>query len=327
MTKVLVAPMTLAGVAGPYLDALNAAGFELVIPTKPVQLLEDELLEILKGVQAAVAGSEPYTPRVLAAHPQLKVIARVGVGYDAVDVPAATRHGCAVTIAPNTNQEAVAELAFCLMLGFTKNLVAQHTGVKEGRWPRGITLPLRQRTLGIAGLGRIGKAMAVRAFAFGMKVIAFEPLPDRDFVAKHGIPLVSFDELLAQSDFLSLHLPLTKESKHLINRQTLAKMKPGAVLVNTARGGLVCEADLVEALRSGRLAGACLDVFEDEPPDPKNPLFQLDNVVMTPHAAGTDTQSLQDMALSAVEAIVALSRGKWPAEKIVNPEVKATFRW
>jgi D-3-phosphoglycerate dehydrogenase len=327
MSKVLIAPMTLAGNEGPYFQTLRAAGFELVYPPRPVQLLEDELLEMLKGVSAALAGSEPYTPRVFAAHPQLKVVARVGVGYDAVDLPAATRNGTVVTITPNTNQDSVAEYTFCLMLAFVKNLVPQHLGVKTGGWPRGTNLPLRRRTLGIAGLGRIGKAVALRGLAFGMKVIAYEPLPDRDFVTRHNIALVSLDELLAQSDFLSLHLPMTKESKHLINRQTLAKMKPGAVLVNTARGGLVNEPDLVEALRSGRLGGACLDVFEAEPPDPSNPLFQLDNVVLTPHAAGVDLQSRDDMALSAAEAIVSLSRGEWPAEKIVNPEVRANFKW
>src|SRR5207248_11180627 len=126
---------------------------------------------------------------------------------------------------------------------------------------------------------------------------------------------------------LSLHLPLTVETRHVINRATLAKMKPGAVLVNTSRGGLVCEADLVPALREGRLAGAALDVFEVEPMTTDNPLRTLPNVVLTPHAAGVDTQSLHDMARSAAEAVASLRRGEWPAEKVVNPEVKAVFRW
>jgi phosphoglycerate dehydrogenase-like enzyme len=135
-----------------------------------------------------------------------------------------------------------------------------------------------------------------------------------------------FERLLAESDFLSLHLPLTPESKHLINKNTLARMKPTAFLVNTARGGLVCEADLYAALKAGRLAGAGLDVFEQEPPG-VIPLFGLDNVVVTPHAAGVDLQSRDDMALSAAQAVVSLMRGEWPAEKVVNPEVRAKFRW
>ena len=135
-----------------------------------------------------------------------------------------------------------------------------------------------------------------------------------------------FERLLAESDFLTLHLPMTAESKHLINRRTLALMKPTAFLINTARGGLVCEEDLLEALRTNKIAGAGLDVFEEEPPG-KNPLFQLENVLLTPHAAGGDVQSRDDMSLSAAEAIVALSRGEWPAEKVVNPEVRERFRW
>ncbi len=138
---------------------------------------------------------------------------------------------------------------------------------------------------------------------------------------------MSFDRLLAESDFLSLHLPLTSETRGLIHRETLARMKPGAVLVNTSRGGLVREADLVEALQRGQIAGAALDVFEHEPPPPDHPLLKLDNVVLTPHAAGVDILSLGDMARSAAEAVAALSRGEWPAEKVVNPEVRSRLHW
>ncbi len=326
MDKVLIAPAALGNLEAPFVRVLRGAGFELVYPTKGHQLTEDELFVALDGVRASVAGSEPYTPRVLAAHPQLRVIARVGVGYDAVDLPAATARGVAVTIAPGTNQDAVAEHTFALMLGLVKHIVPQHLGVKAGGWPRGTNLPLRGRTLGIAGLGRIGKAVALRGEVFGMKLLAYEPYPDKAFTAAHKVELVPFERLLAESDFLSLHLPMTAESKHLINKRTLALMKPTAFLINTARGGLVCEADLLEALKAKKLAGAGLDVFEEEPPG-KNPLFELDSVLLTPHEAGGDLQSRDDMSLSAAEAIVALSRGEWPAEKVVNPAVRERFRW
>jgi D-3-phosphoglycerate dehydrogenase / 2-oxoglutarate reductase len=326
MPKALIAPMTLAKLQGPHLTLLQNAGFDLAFPPRPMQLVESELLEILPGVDAVLAGSEPYTPSVLRANPTLRVIARVGVGYDAVDVPAATECGIAVTIAPGTNQDAVAEHTFCLMLALVKNLISQHAGVQAGAWPRGTNLPLRGQTLGIAGLGRIGKAVALRGEVFGMKLLAYEPYPDAAFAAKHHITFVSFEQLLAESDFLSLHLPLTAQSEHVINTKTLAAMKPTAFLINTARGGLVCEADLFVALRDKRIAGAGLDVFEKEPPGP-NPIFQLDNVVLTPHAAGVDVRSRDAMTMSAAEAIVSLWRGEWPAEKIVNPEVRANFRW
>jgi phosphoglycerate dehydrogenase-like enzyme len=324
--KVLITPATLAGVEAPYLQVLRDAGFEIAFPPVVRQLTEDEILRELDGVRASLAGSEPYTRRVLAAHPQLRVIARAGVGYDAVDVAAATDCGVAVCIAPGTNQDAVAEHTFALILALAKNLVSQHLGTKAYEWPRQANLPLRGRTLGVAGLGRIGKAVALRGAAFGMPLLAYEPVPDLPFCQQYGITLVPFERLLAESDYLTLHVPLTPESKHLMNRRTLALMKPTAFLVNTARGGLVCEADLLEALRARRIAGAGLDVFEHEPPG-KTALFDQENVVLTPHAAGVDLQSRDDMAMSAAQSIVALSRGGWPAAAVVNPEVRARFKW
>jgi D-3-phosphoglycerate dehydrogenase len=327
MPKVLIAPMTLAGIEGEFLTALRQAGFELVFPAHAHQLNEDELIRQLDGIVASVAGSEPYTERVFKAHPQLKVVARVGVGYDAVDTEAATRHGVAVTIAPNTNQEAVAELCFALMLALAKDLPNQHNSVMAGGWPRKANIPLRGRTLGLAGLGRIGKAVTTRGQAFGMKVIAYDPYPDTAWATAHGVRLLeTFEELAAQSDYLSLHLPATPQTKYLINKKSLALMKPTAYLLNTARGTLVNERDLYDALKAGKLAGAGLDVFEDEPPG-KIALCELSNVVLTPHAAGTDLQSRDDMALSAAQAVVSLSRGEWPVEKVVNPAVRDTYRW
>jgi phosphoglycerate dehydrogenase-like enzyme len=327
MPRVLIAPATLAGVNASFLDVLKRGGFELVYHGVGAQLTEDQALHWLKGIDASLAGSEPYTERVLAANPQLKVIARVGVGYDAVDLAAATRHGVAVTFAPGTNQGSVSEHAFALMLALSRRLISQHAGTAAGRWPRGSTVPLRGQTLALAGLGRIGKAMATRALAFEMNVIAHDPFADAEWAARAGVELVSFDDLFTRGDYISLHLPSTPQTRHLIGRRVLGMMKPTAYLINTARGSVVDEAALTEALREKRIAGAGLDVFEEEPPSPDNPLLRLDNVVLTPHAAGTDYKSRDDMAHSAAEAIVALSRGEWPAEKVVNPEVRPTFSW
>jgi phosphoglycerate dehydrogenase-like enzyme len=325
MPKVLITPTTLTGVNGRFAQILLNAGLELAYPPRSVPLSETDMLQLLPGNQAVLASSEPYTSRVLDAAPGLRVIARVGVGYDAVDVPAATAHGVAVTITPGANQDAVAEHTFALILGVAKRVIKHHLGLKKGEWPRHPTLPLRGRTLGIVGLGRIGKAVAVRGAAFGMPMLAYEPFPDHEFVSQYGIKLVSLDRLLADSDYVTLHVPLSAESKYLIDKRTLALMKPTAYLINTARGGLVCEADLLEALRAGRIAGAGLDVFEIEPPG-VNPLFDLDNVMITAHIAGVDLQSLEDMAVSAAEAVVAICKGQWPAEQVVNPEVRAKMK-
>ena len=223
MDRVLIAPAPLAGLDAKFVDVLRAGGFELVYPKRRGQLTEDELLEQLAGIKASIAGSEPYTRKVLTTHPQLRVVARAGVGYDAVDLAAAVDCRVAVTITPGTNQDAVAEHTFAMILALAKNVVQQHLGTCALKWPRQATIPLRGRTLGIAGLGRIGKAVAIRGECFGMKLLAYEPFPDHAFAKAHGVTFVSFEQLLAESDFLSLHLPATKESMHLINRQTLAQ--------------------------------------------------------------------------------------------------------
>jgi phosphoglycerate dehydrogenase-like enzyme len=326
MDKILISPAPLAGLDAEFVHVLRRAGFDLVYPKRRAQLTEEELIEQLTGIRAAVAGSEPYTRKVMAAHPHLRVIARAGVGFDAVDLAAATDHGVAVTITPGTNQDAVAEHTFALILALAKSVVVQHAGTCALKWPRQATIPLRGRTLGIAGLGRIGKSVAIRGKAFGMRLIAYEPFQDHAFAKEHGVAFVGLDQLLAESDYLTLHLPATKEARHLINRSTLSKMKPTAYLINTARGALVNEPDLVAALEKKQIAGAGLDVFEEEPPQDL-PFFHMPNVVVTPHAAGVDLQSRDDMALSAAQAIISLSKGEWPAEKVVNPEVKGRFGW
>ena len=327
MTKVLIAPAPLDGIDAEFRHVLVQAGFELIYPKLGRQMVEPELMQHLPSIKATLAGSEPYTRRVLEAMPKLRVIARVGVGYDAVDIQAATERGVAVTIAPGTNQDSVAEHTFMLLLACARQLVSQHNLIIAGEWPRNANVPVRGRTLGIVGLGRIGKAVALRGLAFGMRVIVHEPFPEPAFVAEHSIPLLSFEEVMREADYLSLHVPMSPESGHMINAKTLSWMKPTAYLINTSRGGLINEPDLCAVLKEKRIAGAALDVFEEEPPPRDHPFFKLNNITLTAHTAGVDLKSRDDMALSAAQAIVDLSQGKWPKEKVVNPEVRAKFKW
>jgi phosphoglycerate dehydrogenase-like enzyme len=326
MPRVLIGASTLRTTGGAFRDIFRDAGFEVVFPAVAGrQMTEDELLAELDGIDATLAGSETYTRRVLDARPNLKVIARNGVGYDAVDVAAATDRGIPVTVAP-ANQEAVAEHAFALILALAKQVIPQHEGIRRGAWLRRLTRPLRGQTLGLAGLGRIGKAVAVRGRAFGMRVVAYEPFPDTAFVQQHGVELAPLERVFEEADYVSLHLPLSAESKGMIDRRYLGRMKPTAYLVNTARGPIINEADLVEALQSQRIAGAGLDVFEVEPPR-DSPITKVENVVLTAHTAGVDAKSGEDMATLAAETIVRLSRGDWPEGLVVNPAVKDRFRW
>src|SRR5947209_12163291 len=237
MPRVLIGAATLRNHDGAYRTTFRDAGFEVVFPSVVGrQMNEDELLAELAGIDATLAGSEPYTARVFAARPQLRVVARNGVGYDAVDVAAATDHGIPVTVAP-ANQEAVAEHAFALILALAKQVIPQHDGLRQGQWRRQLTRPLRGQTLGLAGLGRIGRAVAVRGLAFGMKVIACEPFPDAEFCRRHGIDLVPLERVFEDGDYISLHMPLTPETRQFIDRRYFGRMKPTAFFVNTARGG------------------------------------------------------------------------------------------
>jgi len=288
---------------------------------------EAETIEALRGAAATIAGSEPYTELVLGSLPELRVISRSGVGVDRIDLEAATRRRVAVAITPGGNYEAVAEHAMALLLALTRSLLRQHQEVRRGAWNRAPLLPLRGRTLGLIGMGRIGKSVALRAAQFRLRLIACDPYPDLAFARIHGIELVDLDTLLAQADYVTLHLPLTPATKGLINRQILARMKPGGLLVNTSRGALVVEEDLLSALQSGHLAGAGLDVLNQEPPSPENPLLRLENVLVTPHVAGVDDQSCADMAVQAAQNIIDLYHGCWPEGSIVNPAIRPGWHW
>ena len=181
--------------------------------------------------------------------------------------------------------------------------------------------------MGIVGLGRIGRSTAVRAIPLGMKVVAHEIVPDQEFVRAHGIELLSFEQLLERSDFITLHCPLTEQTRHFFGKGAFDRMKPESVLINTARGPLVKETDLLEALRSGRLRAAGLDVLEQEPPDPDNPLLRMANVLVTSHQAGADEGSVIAMGMEAAECVVALNQGRWPEGAVINDELRSGWRW
>ena len=187
--------------------------------------------------------------------------------------------------------------------------------------------PIRGQTMGVFGLGRIGRSMAVRCASLGMTVIATEKYPDESFCTEQGIELVDFDTLLSRSDAISIHCPLNDETRGLFDATVLSNMKSGSVIINTARGGIIVESALYEALQNGPLAAAGLDVFEQEPASSDNPLFQLDNIVVSPHLAGADTTSIQDMANEAADCIATLYEGNWPGPAVVNSDVQASWSW
>lgn len=331
MPEVLFTPEVLVRVPGRWVSMLEEAGFDIRYPDDPTFTRGvcgiDETIRVLKNASAVIAGGEHYTQEVIDALPNLRVIARAGVGYDRVSVDAATKRGIAVTITPTANHESVAETVFALIFAIAKNVIANDHRVRIGKWDERTTQPVRSKTLGLFGLGRIGKSTAIRARAMGMRVLATETRPDISFAQQHTVEIVPFDELLAQSDYLSVHCPLTPQTQAMFNADVFASMKEGSAFINTARGGLVVEKDLYEALLSGHLGAAGLDVFEVEPAPIDNPLFQLKNVVLMPHLGGADWLSLTNMAIEAADCIVKLSRNEWPTGAVVNEQLQSSWRW
>jgi D-3-phosphoglycerate dehydrogenase len=321
--RVLLTAHTARLAKGNHLQQLVDAGCEIVDGPYRRPATEDELIPLLDGIDAALATTDAYTRRVFAAAPRLKVIARTGVGFDSIDLAAAAEHGVWVTTTPGTNEFSVADMALTLILALARQLVPVANHTAAGGWERPLGIELGGRTLGLVGFGRIGRQVAVRARAFGMAVVVYDVFQDERAAAEAGARYVSLDELFASADVVSLHAPATPETRDLICTESIAKMKPGALLVNTARGELVNEMDLAAALREGRLGGAALDVFKREPPGADNPLLGLPNVVATPHVAGVTEDTAERMAALAVQNILAALRGERPPYPVNEPRPRA----
>lgn len=327
MPRILVTPVVFRSIPGPFSEVLRQAGFEMVFPERDaVHMPAAELRAHLAGIDGVLASVENYNERVLAGT-GVRAIARVGVGYDSIDVDACTRLGIPVCITPGTNHDSVAEQAIALVTAIFRDLAARDHEVRQGTWRRNVVRRLAGHTLGLVGLGRIGKAIVPRAQGLGLTVAAYDPFPDRAYADAHRVRLCSFDALLAESDIVSLHLPCTAETADIVNRDSLAKMKRGAVLINTARGGLVDELALAEALASGHLSAAGLDVFKQEPPPIDHPLLSLKNVTVAPHMGGLDGTSLDAMGQLAAECLVQLHAGRWPEGCVVNDHLRTGWKW
>ncbi|WHH61016.1 phosphoglycerate dehydrogenase [Petroclostridium sp. X23] len=282
-------------------------------------LSKEEVSEIWEGADAIIAGVEVYDAEFLARAPKtLKVISRYGTGYEAIDVKAAGEQGILITNTPGVNAPAVADLTLGLMIGAARRMPAMDRKMREGEWKRHVGVGLSGKTLGILGLGAIGKEVALRAKGFSMNLLAYDPYIDKKFAIENNIQVCSLDEIFKQSDFITLHLPVTKDTERIINAENLAKMKPDAFLVNAARGKLVDEQALYQALVNGKLAGAGLDVFEQEPLA-KSPLFELDNVAVLPHLGGHTQQAEELMAKLTIENTIAVLNNKHCAN-IVNQQ-------
>jgi D-3-phosphoglycerate dehydrogenase len=307
--RVLVSCPHLARAIDQFLPALTAAGLEVDAPVVPQQLSEEELLERLPGCVGIVAGDDPVTRRVIDAAPSLRVVCKWGVGLDNIDLAYAAERGIPVINTPGAFADEVADVAMGYVVMLARALGTIDRAVRAGRWERIPGRSLTGTTLGIVGLGAIGLALARRAFGFGMNVLFSEPDSARHAAGVElGATAAGLGDLLRESDFVSLNCALTPDTRHLIGAEELAAMKPTAYLVNTSRGGLIDQQALVDALRSGAIAGAALDVFETEPLPPDDPLLELEGCVFGAHNGSNTVEAVARVNEMAVANLIGALR-------------------
>ena len=313
--KVLVATRSFGSTSQKPWDVLTEAGCEVVKADMKGEITAEHMIDLLKDINGAVVGVVPMTAQVLDNAPQLKVVSMHGVGVDHINLDAAERLGIVIANCPGTNDQAVADLALGLMIAAARQISAADGALRAGQWGKYSGSELWNKTLGLIGYGRIGRGVAKRALGFDMNVQVYDPYIHPDQVGLPGVKLTSLEDVITSADFLSLHAALTEETQKLIGTEQLAMMKPTAFLINTARGGLIDEQALFEALSQKRIAGAGLDVFVEEPPL-GSPLLALNNLVLTPHIGAHTQEAIERMGVMAAQNVVLTLQGGQPLHRV-----------
>jgi len=315
--RVLVTPTSFSRHDPSLRQRLEAEVGEVIYNPYGRPLAAHELAPLLAGVDGYIAGLDAITRQVIESADALRVIARYGVGVDAVDLQAARERGIIVTNTPGANTVSVAELTIGLMLALARRLVEAVQTTRQGQWLRLSGYTLQGKVVGLVGFGAIGRQVARRLAAFDCILVAYDPIPDEAAARHLGVQLLPLEEVLQRADFLSLHCPATDETRGMVDDAFLEKMKPGAFLINTARGELLDETAVLRALQSGRLGGAAMDVFSQQPPAADHPLLNLPQVIVTPHMGAHTDGAISAMGLGALENCLAVLRGEAPPNRVV----------
>jgi D-3-phosphoglycerate dehydrogenase len=313
--RVLVATRSFGSTSPKPWEVLTEAGCEVVKADMNLEMTEARLIDLLKDVDGAIIGVVPMTAHVLQSAPCLKVVSMHGVGVDHVDLSAAAKLGIVIANCPGTNDQAVADLTIGLMISIARKIPQVDRHLHQGGWGRYSGNELWKKTLGLIGMGRIGRGVAKRALGFDMQVLVYDPYVRQDQIDLPDVRLTSIEEVLRGADFLSLHAVLNDETRNLMSTAQFQLMKSSAYLVNTARGGLIDEQALYQALTSGLIAGAALDVFVDEPPA-GSPLLELENVVLTPHIGAHTKEAIERMGVVAAMNVVQTLQGQQPVYRV-----------
>ncbi len=309
--KVLITPRTFETRGKKYIERLEREGYEVILNPYGRVLKEEEIIKLIRDVDGIIVGIDPLTSRVLENAERLKVISKYGVGVDNIDIEAAKKLGIIVTNTPFANTNGVAELTIGLIFSVLRGISLSDRKSREGLWERFIGYELYGKTLGVIGTGNIGKRVIKLLKGFDLRITCYDLSPDYSWAEREGVLYVSLEELLKNSDIITLHIPLTKDTYHLISEREINMMKPSAIIINTSRGGIIDEIALYKALKEKRIFGAGLDVLEEEPPK-NSPLFDLENVVITSHTGAHTEEAIEKMAEVSVENLILVLKGEEP---------------
>lgn len=315
--KILITARHFSEFSPEQMNFLVSNGYEVEENTTSGAYTYDLLIEKVKDVYAVFAGLERWDDSVFKAAQNLKLVCRAGVGYDNIDLESAKKHGVIVANTAGSNSQSVAEHALSLMLSLKRHLPRYDHRMKQGRWIREISTEISGQTVGLIGVGRIGTALSSMLKGFNVQLLGFDAYTDNNRLCALGIVPVSFEYLVRSSDIISLHVPETPETRHMINKETLAMMKKSVLLVNTARGGLVNEKDLYDALVQKTIAGAALDVFKIEPVQENNLFLSLENVIVTPHISAYTREAFINAAKDCISALQHIEAGLEPENRII----------
>jgi D-3-phosphoglycerate dehydrogenase len=308
-----------------YVAEFEQKGFEVFLDQRFHRLNQDEIIEVLQkhNAYAYVLSGEIINNKILDACPSVKLYVKMGAGADKIDRNACTEHGVVVATTPGANAEAVAEHALAMMLALTRKIVMLDTTIRQGVFKQVFGTSMLRKTLGIVGFGAIGKNVAKFVRGLDMRVLVYDVYQDEEFAKKYGCDFVPLETLLKESDFITIHAPLLDETANMISTKEFAVMKPGALICNCARGGIVDEKAMIEALKSGKIKGAALDAFSVEPLPLSSELYKLENVILSPHTAGMTYEGRGKVVQMAFQNVLELSEGKIPYG-IVNNESLST---
>jgi len=313
--KILITPRSFASFSDKPLKMLTERDYKIKRNNTGRPYKKEEMLKLIKEVDGIIIGIDELSAEIIEEANALKVISKYGIGLDNIDINMATNKKIIVTSTPTANVDAVADLAFGLILSLARRIPEADKKTKSAKWGKIIGKSVWEKTLGVIGLGKIGRQVVKRAKGFEMNILAFDTVKDKKFVQKYGIKYVNLEKLLRKSDYITIHIPLNDATRNMISYEELEKMKKDAFLINTSRGGIVDEEALYDALRNNKLRGAALDVYDNEPLR-ESPLKELDNVIMTPHIGAYTEEAIENMSIQAAQNLIDVLEGKEPQNRV-----------